>query len=43
MVPKRKLTPEKRLNLLLKKAPFEKSLSMPDVQTRLKKRERLVA
>lgn len=42
--PKRKLTPEKRLNMLLfKKAPLEKSLSMPDIQTRLKKRERLMA
>lgn len=43
-VPKRKLTPEKRLNMLLfKKAPLEKSLSMPDMQNRLKKRERLMA
>lgn len=42
--PKRKLTPEKRLNMLLfKKAPLEKSLSMPDMQNRLKKRERLMA
>lgn len=42
--PKRKLTPEKRLNVLLfKKAPLEKSLSMPDMQNRLKKRERLMA
>lgn len=44
MTPKRKLTPEKRLNMLLfKKAPLEKSLSMPDMQNRLKKRERLMA
>lgn len=42
--PKRKITPEKRLNMMLfKKAPLEKSLSMPDMQTRLKKRERLMA
>lgn len=42
--PKRKLTPEKRLNMLMfKKAPLEKSLSMPDIQNRLKKRERLMA
>lgn len=42
--PKRKLTPDKRLNMLLfKKAPLEKSLSMPDMQNRLKKRERLMA
>lgn len=44
VTPKRKLTPEKRLNMLLfKKAPLEKSLSMPDMQNRLKKRERLMA
>ncbi|XP_037046426.1 NADPH oxidase 5 isoform X2 [Bradysia coprophila] len=44
VTPKRKLTPEKRLNMMLfKKAPLEKSLSMPDMQNRLKKRERLMA
>lgn len=40
----RKLTPEKKLHmLLLKKQPLEKSLSMPDMQTKVKKRERLLA
>lgn len=44
VTPKRKLTPERRLNLMLfKKAPLEKSLSMPDMQNRVKKRERLMA
>ncbi|KAG5871550.1 hypothetical protein JTB14_011317 [Gonioctena quinquepunctata] len=40
----RKLTPEKRLHRLLfaNKAPLEKSLSMPDMQTKAKKRERLL-
>lgn len=43
--PKRKMTPEKKLNMLLfkNKAPLEKSLSMPDMENRLKKRERLKA
>ncbi|XP_017779285.1 PREDICTED: NADPH oxidase 5 [Nicrophorus vespilloides] len=42
--PKRKLTPEKKLHKLLftNKAPLEKSLSMPDMQTKAKKRERLL-
>lgn len=41
----RNMTPEKRLHMLLlaKKQPLEKSQSMPDMQTRLKKRERLLA
>lgn len=43
VTPKRKLTPEKRINMLFKKTPLEKSLSMPDMQNRLKKRERLMA
>ncbi|XP_055700750.1 NADPH oxidase 5 [Phlebotomus papatasi] len=40
----RKLTPEKNLRMLLfnNKAPLEKSLSMPDVNNRVKKRERLM-
>ncbi|GAB0100610.1 uncharacterized protein DMENIID0001_166720 [Sergentomyia squamirostris] len=40
----RKLTPEKNLRMMLfnNKAPLEKSLSMPDVNNRLKKRERLM-
>ncbi|KAJ6642797.1 NADPH oxidase 5, partial [Pseudolycoriella hygida] len=42
--PRRKLTPERLLNMsLFKKVPLEKSLSMPDMQLRLKKRERLKA
>ncbi|XP_067002096.2 NADPH oxidase 5 [Anabrus simplex] len=43
--PPRKLTPERKLHMLLltKKRPLSKSLSMPDMQTRLKKRERLLA
>ncbi|XP_065168987.1 NADPH oxidase 5 isoform X2 [Atheta coriaria] len=43
--PKRKLTPEKKLHKLLftNKAPLEKSLSMPDIQNKAKKRERLLA
>lgn len=43
--PGRKLTPDKKLNMLLfkNKAPLEKSLSMPDMENRLKKRERLMA
>ncbi|XP_055379430.1 uncharacterized protein LOC129610760 isoform X2 [Condylostylus longicornis] len=43
MPARRKLTPEKKLqNLLFHKAPLEKSLSMPDVTTRMKKRERMM-
>lgn len=40
----RKTTPEKRLHKLLfaNKVPLEKSLSMPDIQTKAKKRERLM-
>lgn len=40
----RKISPEKRLQLLLfhQKAPLEKSLSMPDIQTKAKKKERLL-
>ncbi|XP_023719098.1 NADPH oxidase 5 isoform X3 [Cryptotermes secundus] len=43
--PPRKLTPEKKLHMLLmtKKSPLSKSLSMPDIETRVKKRERLMA
>ncbi|XP_069681708.1 NADPH oxidase 5 isoform X2 [Periplaneta americana] len=43
--PPRKLTPEKKLHMLLmtKKSPLSKSLSMPDMETRVKKRERLMA
>ncbi|GFG34772.1 hypothetical protein Cfor_05500, partial [Coptotermes formosanus] len=43
--PPRKLTPEKKLHMLLmtRKSPLSKSLSMPDMQTRVKKRERLMA
>ncbi|XP_021932014.1 NADPH oxidase 5 isoform X2 [Zootermopsis nevadensis] len=43
--PPRKLTPEKKLHMLLmtRKSPLSKSLSMPDIQTRVKKRERLMA
>lgn len=43
--PGRKLTPEKKIHmkLLNQKAPLEKSLSMPDMQNRLKKRERFMA
>lgn len=43
--PKRKMTPDKKLNKLLfkNKAPLEKSLSMPDMDNRVKKRERLMA
>lgn len=43
---RRKLTPEKKLHKLLftgnQKTPLEKSLSMPDIQTKAKKRERLL-
>lgn len=44
-VPPRKLTPDRKLQMLIlsKKAPLSKSLSMPDMQTRVKKRERLIA
>lgn len=41
----RKLSPDKKLQKLLfanSKAPLEKSLSMPDIQTKAKKRERLL-
>jgi hypothetical protein len=43
--PPRKMTPEKKLHMLLmsRKSPLSKSLSMPDMQTRVKKRERLIA
>jgi hypothetical protein len=43
--PPRKLTPEKKLHMLLmtRKSALSKSLSMPDMQTRVKKREQLVA
>lgn len=39
------MTPDKKLNMLLfkNKAPLEKSLSMPDMENKLKKRERLMA
>jgi len=39
------LSPESRLQRLVfaKRAPLEKSLSLPDVQTNVKKRERLLA
>lgn len=39
-----KLMSERRLHRLLftNKAPLEKSLSMPDMQTKAKKRERLL-
>lgn len=38
------MSPEKRLQMLLfnQKVPLEKSLSMPDIQTKAKKRERLL-
>lgn len=43
-IPQRKLTPELRLNMSLsKKAPLEKSLSMPDIENRLKRRDRQMA
>nr|CAD7426043.1 unnamed protein product [Timema monikensis] len=42
--PPRKLTPDKKLQMLLmtRKIPLSKSLSMPDMQTRTKNRERLL-
>ncbi|KAL9707855.1 hypothetical protein quinque_011373 [Culex quinquefasciatus] len=42
--PKRKVTPEHNLahKLLLQKVPLEKSLSMPDMQNKVKKRERMM-
>ncbi|GLH10501.1 Dual oxidase [Gryllus bimaculatus] len=42
--PQRKLTPDRKLQMLImnKKSPLSKSLSMPDMQTRVKKRERLL-
>jgi len=41
----RKITPENKFHMLLltKKQPLEKSLSMPDMHNRVKKRERLLA
>lgn len=44
-MPKRKVLPDKKQNVALSKskAPLEKSLSMPDMENRLKKRERLMA
>lgn len=41
----RKLTPEKKLHKLLfiNKVPLEKSLSMPDMQNKAKKKERILA
>lgn len=41
----RKVTPDKKLHKLLfsTKVPLEKSLSMPDMQTKAKRRERLLA
>lgn len=38
------ISPEKRIQMLLfhQKVPLEKSLSMPDIQTKAKKRERLL-
>ncbi|KAK6643680.1 hypothetical protein RUM43_005190 [Polyplax serrata] len=40
-----KMTPEKKLHMFMmtKKQPLEKSQSMPDMQNRIKKRERLLA
>ncbi|XP_062548461.1 NADPH oxidase 5 [Armigeres subalbatus] len=42
--PKRKVTPEHNLHKLLfqQKVPLEKSLSMPDMQNKVKKRERMM-
>ncbi|XP_055539502.1 uncharacterized protein LOC129726613 [Wyeomyia smithii] len=42
--PKRKVTPEHNLHKLLfqQKVPLEKSLSMPDIQNKVKKRERMM-
>ncbi|XP_063222700.1 NADPH oxidase 5 [Bacillus rossius redtenbacheri] len=40
--PPRKLSPEKKLHMILKKTPLSKSLSMPDIQTRTKKKERVL-
>lgn len=41
-VPRRRLPPpERKINMM--KTPLEKSLSMPDMENRLKKRERLMA
>jgi hypothetical protein len=42
-VPKRKLTPEQKLQKLLLKAPLEKSMSMPDMETRMKNRHKMMA
>lgn len=41
----RKMSPENRLQRLVfaKRAPLEKSLSLPDVQNNAKKRERMLA
>lgn len=42
-IPRRKLPmPERKANIM-NKTPLEKSLSMPDIQNRVKKRERLMA
>ncbi|XP_055921877.1 NADPH oxidase 5 isoform X2 [Eupeodes corollae] len=42
-LPRRKLTPDKRLQNLMNKVPLEKSLSMPDMEGKFKKRERIRA
>jgi hypothetical protein len=43
--PPKKLASDKTLRMLLmtRKSPLSKSLSMPDMETRVKKRERLMA
>jgi hypothetical protein len=42
--PPKKLAPDKTLHMLLmtRKSPLSKSLSMPEMETRVKKRERLM-
>ncbi|XP_055837078.1 NADPH oxidase 5 isoform X2 [Episyrphus balteatus] len=42
-LPRRKVTPDKRLQKLINKVPLEKSLSMPDMEGKFKKRERIRA